>query len=174
MVVVSKSQTKNLSTFLTKTEPKPKRGSKLPILERLINNTAINSYEHPQKNLLNRTQILESIISEVTRLLSTRLSATAKNYSFYCNQEYGLGLPWMYGIPDFSSLNPADKNQWGKINILFENAITYFEPRLQNIKVSIDHFDSQNQQLYVSIKGQVVMKEFQQPVAFGVEIKNIN
>ncbi len=80
----------------------------------------------------------------------------------------------MYGIPDFTSIDPADKTQWARISSLFEKAISYFEPRLKKISVSLDHFDGQSQRLYVSIRGQVVMKEFQQPVAFGIEINNIS
>ncbi len=174
MSISAKSQVKSSSTFLNKPEPKPKKGSKLPFFDRLIDDDLDASREHPKKILLNRAQVLESIVNEVSRLLNTRLSSTAKIYSFYRAQEYGLGLPWMYGIPDFTSIDPADKTQWVRISELFENAINYFEPRLQKVKVSLDHFDGQSQRLYVSIRGQVVMKEFQQPVAFGVEISNIN
>lgn len=174
MGILAKSQEKSASIFLNTSEPKPKKGSKLPFLDRLIDDAPDALREHPKKTLLNRVQVLESIVSEVSRLLNTRLSATAKIYSFYRDQDYGLGLPWMYGIPDFTSIDPTDKTQWVRISELFENAINYFEPRLQKVKVSLDHFDGQNQRLYVSIRGQVVMKEFQQPVAFGIEINNIS
>lgn len=170
----SSSKGKSTSTFLSKPEPRPKSGSKSLLFDRLIDDTPQATREHPKKVILNRAQVLESIVSEVGRLLNTRLSATAKIYSQYRDQDYGLGLPWMYGIPDFTSIDPADKTQWARINALFEKAISYFEPRLKNINVSLDHFDGQSQRLYVSIRGQVVMKEFQQPVAFGVEVNNIN
>ncbi len=170
----SSSKGKSSSAFLSKPEPKPKKGSKPPLFDRLIDDTPQTTREHPKKIILNRAQVLESIISEVGRLLNTRLSATAKIYSQYRDQDYGLGLPWMYGIPDFTSMDPADKTQWARINTLFEKAISYFEPRIKNVNVSLDYFDGQGQRLYVSIRGQVVMKEFQQPVAFGVEVNNIN
>lgn len=170
----SSSKGKSISTFLNKPEPKPKSGSKSPLFDRLADDTPGSKREHPKKLILNRAQVLESIVSEVGRLLNTRLSATAKIYSLYRDQDYGLGLPWMYGIPDFTSIDPADKTQWARINTLFEKAIAYFEPRLKNVNVSLDHFDGQSQRLYVSVRGQVVMKEFQQPVAFGVEVNNIN
>ncbi len=161
-----------ISSPLLKPEPKPKRGSKPPLFDRLIDISPENKNEHPKRVFLNRAQVVDSIVTEVARLLNTRLSATAKIYSRYRDQDYGLGLPWMYGIPDFTSMDPADKSQWWRTANLFENAISYFEPRLKSVKVSIDHFDGQNQRLYVSIRGQVIMKEFQQPVAFGVEIHN--
>lgn len=173
MNTVPKLQNKSFRTFLSDYEPKPSKGSKLPLLERLIDKAPGNTDEHPQKNFLNRAQVLESIINEISCLLNSRLSATAKTYSSYTNQEYGLGLPWMYGIPDFTSFDPSNKTLWPKINDLIKNAISYFEPRLQKIKVSIDHFDNQNQRLYLSISGNVVMKAFQQPVSFGIEINNI-
>jgi len=173
MSITAKSQDKNLDSFLTKPEPKSKKSNKLSLFGRLVDDKLGTSQEHPKKLFLNRAQVLESIISEVTNLLNTRLSATAKIYSFYHDQDYGLGLPWMYGIPDLTSIDPSDKTQWAHISNFFEKAIAYFEPRLQKIKVSLDHFDSKNQCLFVSIRGQVIMKEFQQPVAFGVEINNI-
>lgn len=173
MSISAKSQIKSSSAFLNKPEPKAKKGSKLPFFNRLIDDDLDTLSEHPKKILLNRAQVLESIVNEVSRLLNTRLSSTAKIYSIYREQDYGLGLPWMYGIPDFTSIDPTDKTQWIRISELFEHAINYFEPRLQKVKVSLDHFDGQNQRLYVSIRGQVVMKEFQQPVAFGIEINNI-
>ena len=174
MSTSAKLQEKSLSAFLNKPEPKPKKGHKLPFFDRLIDDSPDTPTEHPKKILLNRAQVLESIVNEVSRLLNTRLSATAKIYSFYRNQDYGLGLPWMYGVPDFTSMDPANKTQWVRISELFENAINYFEPRLQKVKVSLYLFDGQSQRLYVSIRGQVVMQDFQQPVAFGVEINNIN
>lgn len=161
-----------ISSPLFKPEPKPRRGSKAPLFDRLIDTNIENSNEHPKKVFLNRAQVIESIITEVDRLLNTRLSATAKIYSSYRDQEYGLGLPWMYGIPDFTSIDPADQSKWKGLSNIFEKAIEHFEPRLKNVKVSIDHFDGQNQRLYVSIRGQVVMKEFQQPVAFGVAVNS--
>lgn len=160
--------------FLNKTEPRPKKGSKAPLFDRLVDNNPETKTEHPKKVILNRALVIESIVTEIGMLLNTRLSATAQIYSRYRDQDYGLGLPWMYGIPDFTSIDPADKSQWWRNARLFENAITYFEPRLKNVKVSIDHFDGKNQRLYVSIKGQVTMKEFQQPVAFGIEVHGIN
>ena len=167
-------KSKSSSVYLNKPEPKPKKSSKAPLFDRFINDSMDNKNEHPKKILLNRAQILESIVNEVGRLLNTRLSATAKIYSQYRDQDYGLGLPWMYGIPDFNSIDPADKNQWVSIAKLFENAIGYFEPRLKNVNVSLDHFDGQSQCLYVSVRGKIVMKEFQQPVAFGVEVNNMS
>lgn len=170
----ARSREKSTSVFLSKPEPKQKRGSKSPLFDRLIDDAPEAQREHPKKVLLNRAQVLESIVNEVSRLLNTRLSATAKIYSLYRDQDYGLGLPWMYGIPDFTSIDPANKTQWSRIASLFEKAICYFEPRLQKVNVSLDHFDGQTQRLYVSIRGQVVMKEFQQPVAFGVEVNSIS
>ncbi len=162
------------SPFLSKAEPKPKQGSKALLFDRLIDAHPEAKNEHPKKIILNRAQVIDSIVTEVGKLLNTRLSATAQIYSRYRDQDYGLGLPWMYGIPDFTSMDPADKTQWWRNAKLFANAITYFEPRLKNVRVAIDQFDGKNQRLYVSIRGQVVMREFQQPVAFGVEIHGIN
>ena len=173
VLVKEKALEKNVSPFLTKAEPRPKRGSKLPLFDRLIDTSLETKNEHPKKIILNRAQAIDSIITEIDRLLNTRLSATAKIYSRYRDQDYGLGLPWMYGIPDFTSIDPADKTQWWRTANLFENAITYFEPRIKNVKVAIDHFDGKNQRLYVSIRGQIAMKEFQQPVAFGVEVREL-
>ena len=45
-------------------------------------------------------------------------------------------------------------------------------PNVEILLYNPIHFDGQNQRLYVSIRGQVAMKEFQQPVAFGVEVLN--
>ena len=170
----SLSKNKSTSTFLNKPEPKPKKGSKAPLFDRLMDDVPDAQREHPKRIILNRAQVLESIVNDVARLLNTRLSATAKIYSRYRYQEYGLGLPWMYGVPDFTSMDPADKTQWVRISDLFKDAISYFEPRLKKISVSLDHFDGQSQRLYISIRGQVVMKEFQQPVAFGIEINNLS
>lgn len=164
---------KTSSSFLSKSEPKPKKGSKALLFDRLFDANLETTSEHPKKIILNRAQVIDSIVTEIDRLLNTRLSATAKIYSRYRDQDYGLGLPWMYGIPDFTSMDPADKTEWWRTANLFEKAITYFEPRIKDVKVAIDHFDGKHQRLYVSIRGNVVMKEFQQPVAFGIEIHGV-
>ena len=162
------------SVHLSKQEPRPKHTLKTLLFDRLINDKPNENKEHPGKVLANRAQVFESIVNEVSRLLNTRLSATAKIYSQYKNQDYGLGLPWMYGIPDFTSMDPADKTQWWKITKFFETAINYFEPRLKNVKISLDHFDGESQRLFVSIRGHIVLSEFQQPVTFGVEVTNMS
>lgn len=161
-----------IPSALSTPEPRPKRGSKVPIFGRLVDANPDNQKEHPKNIFLNRAQVIESIIAEIDRLLNTRLSATAKIYSRYRDQDYGLGLPWMYGIPDFTSFDPADKTKWKALSSIFEKSIAYFEPRLKEVKVSVDHFDGQNQSLYVSIQGKVVMKDFQQPVAFGIAVNS--
>lgn len=163
---------KSSSLFLNQTEPKPFAGVKKPLFDRLIDNELEVETEHPKKVILNKNQVIESIVKEVDILLNTRLSATAKIYAKYKDMEYGMGLPWMYGIPDFNSIDAANKTSWPKIAKIFEKAISYFEPRLKMVKVTIDNFDGKSQSLNISIRGQVNLENYQQPVFFGIEVKD--
>lgn len=162
------------SLFLSKPEPKPKLGSKKSIFDRFVDDDPDQLTEHPKKNLLSKSQVIDSIVSEVDRLLNTRLSATAKIYTQYKDIEYGMGLPWMYGVPDFTSIDASDKTGWPKLAKLFANAISYFEPRLKMVKVSIDNFAGSTQSLQITVRGQVSIQKNQQPVFFGVQIRDLS
>lgn len=162
------------SVFLNKLEPKPRLGTKKPLFDRFIDDNPEQLSEHPKKMLLNKDQYVESIISEIDRLLNTRLSATAKIYSQYKDAEYGMGLPWMYGIPDFTSIDAADKTSWPRLAKMFASTISYFEPRITMVKVTIDQFDGSSQSLHITIRGQISIQQHQQPVFFGLQIRGLS
>jgi type VI secretion system lysozyme-like protein len=162
------------SVFLNQPEPKPRAGTKKPLFDRLIDDNSEQLSEHPKKMLLNKSQYIESIVNEIDRVLNTRLSATAKIYTKYKDVEYGMGLPWMYGIPDFTSIDASDKTGWPRLAKIFANTISYFEPRLQMVKVTIDQFDGSNQSLHISVRGQISIQKHQQPVFFGLQIRDLS
>jgi len=72
------SKNKSTSSFLNKPEPKPKKGSKAPLFERLIDDIPETQQEHPKRIILNRAQVLESIVNDVARLLNTRQAPQQK------------------------------------------------------------------------------------------------
>ncbi len=160
----------NKKTLSFSPEPSPLAGLPKLLFDRLTDETPKRYREVRSKNFLNHNQAAASVVKEISNLLNTRLSATAEIYSWCKKQSYGYGLPWMYGTPDFQSFDATDTKQWWQIAKIYQDAITYFEPRLKNVKVTILEFINQQQCLVIEIQGDIKFRMQQQPISFNLNV----
>lgn len=152
-------------------EPHKIRGANVPLFDRLVDNEPDNPVDQGHGGrFYKRDDLVASIEREVDRLLNTRTSMKQEDYEVLIQDENSLGLPGMYGIPAFSLYDTANTQNWTPLCKNIERAISYYEPRLKDVEVTVDAFDVQHQKLNMFLAAQLNVKEFQGEVTFPLSI----
>lgn len=132
------------------------------ILDRLIDHEPGVSSETVQHRLTDITAIKQSVIRDMENLLNTRREIFPVPEEF---REVNNSL-FMYGLPDFSSLNPRSPQVKQMLRRDIEQTIARFEPRLKNIKVQLEMSDKMEQKIRFRISGILHMEPLVEPVTF--------
>lgn len=72
----------------------------------------------------------------------------------------------MYGLPDFTAADPSSSTVRADLLQAVERALNLFEPRLQNVAVSIEGSDRQERGLRFRIAALLVVEPYVEPVRF--------
>lgn len=151
-------------------EPKRESGAPIPLFERLIDQEPDQDSEVPCKRYYNQHELIQSIEREVFRILNTRSTAKHSEFEDLMALRDNIGLVHLFGLADFSQFDGNNGGHRPRIARLCEIAISIFEPRLNNVKVTILEFDKQSQTLIASISALVAIPEFQQEITFPMTI----
>lgn len=121
---------------------RPRPGAPAPLFDRLVDDRPaeaphLEAAERRPQRVLDVEGLRESVLGELTRLLSTRLpidqvelAETGRN---------GLGRTVIdYGIPDFGTFTATDATARGRMAAHIVAAIEAFEPRLAQPRVTIE------------------------------------
>lgn len=152
-------------------EPKLLHGAPIPLFDKLIDTDLSLNEEIPPKRFYNRFELMQSIQTELSRILNTRANAKKVDYDQLAAEPMNFALPQMYGLADFSQYDATSKGNYPRIAKLCENAIRIFEPRLKNAIVTITEFDNNKARLSAIIDAELNMKDFQGEVTFPMEIE---
>lgn len=91
-----------------------------------------------------------SIKKSLVEILTTRAS-----YFFH-----GIdGVPSMFGIPDLSLFDPSQSRQWPLLEDFLSKIVSFYEPRLKDLKVSILSFDPGKEALDVHLAGFILIEK---------------
>ena len=149
-------------------EPKTFLGTRPLLFDRLIDDDLNSSFETNQSGFLSVDEVKDSIATEVSRLLNTRTGE--KLDSLLGDDPPPFGVPSIYGLKDFGSYDATNTQDWAMISNLITDSITYFEPRLKNVRVEIVNFEDQTQKLNIQIFGKLHLKKIEGEVTFPVAI----
>ncbi|MBI5556206.1 MAG: type VI secretion system baseplate subunit TssE [Deltaproteobacteria bacterium] len=140
-----------------------KRGqdAQASILNRLMDDEPAVSHE-PEQEFFSGGQIKAIVASDLENLLNTRRSIIEPPAS---HTEVNNSL-FVYGLPDFTSRNPANSSVRGQLRLEIEKTIARFEPRLKNITVHIDTPSGTARTLRFRITGVLMVDSIHEPVAF--------
>ena len=130
------------------------RGNLPPLFDRIMddkNDVGFGS------QLLDTKGLQESIIQELAIVLNTRCTVRKVIYEDHIDTIPFFGLPDFFGLGDFSYFDGANTQHWPQIARVLETAIQAAEPRLQDIYVQVERFDTLNQNVSVSVSA--MMKE---------------
>ncbi|MBY0461629.1 MAG: type VI secretion system baseplate subunit TssE [Alphaproteobacteria bacterium] len=152
-------------------EPKNTLGSKQLLFNLLIDEDPDEAWEDVSKNHLSFNEVIDSIISEISKILNTRLTAKFDDYEELKDDPLNYGIPSLYGLTDSNTFDATSPNQWIKISKLCERAIATFEPRMTDVKVTIEGFALSKQSLNIIVRGNVYFNKIREEVRFPLAIE---
>ena len=132
------------------------------ILDRLIDKDPQVSREAVSQQLADVRALKQSVTRDVENLLNTRRKIFPVPETL---KEVNNSL-FMYGLPDFSSLNPRSPQVKQMIRRDVEQTIAKFERRIKNVKVHLELSDKMEQRIRFRITGILQMDPISEPVTF--------
>lgn len=150
-----------------------KPGELMPLFDRLQDDEPFEKEETPVKKTYNVEQMRESVLRELLELLDTRVTFNKQNFEdvdFYEKSVFGLkcGYPFFYGISDFSFYDISNAQGQKTLEDEIKTAIEIFEPRLENVTISIkgtsQETQSINLQLDASLRVGEILDHFTFPI----------
>jgi len=143
------------------------RGAPAPLFDRIIADPlGIGA----GSQLLNDEELKESIINELSVILNTRCTVRKVIYNDHLEAIPLFGLPNFFGLGDFSYFDGSNSDDWPKAARLIETAIQAAEPRLENIRVTIDGYDAVNQILSTMVQASVKKSYTLKDIHFPLKI----
>lgn len=152
-------------------EPKNALGSKQLLFNLLVDEDPEEAWEDVSKSYLTFNEVIDSIISEISKILNTRLTAKFEDYDDLKDDPLNFGIPSLFGLSDFNSFDATSPNQWVKIARLCETAISTFEPRITDVGVKIEGYDKHLQALNIIIRGKVLLHKIREEVRFPLALE---
>jgi type VI secretion system lysozyme-like protein len=136
-------------------QPKPVQGARIPLFERLTDLHPIEATETVPLRIYTLEQLADSVRREVARLLNTRSLAKDRN-----------GSVLDYGLPDFSWMSAASGDDRRLLADTIARKIAAFEPRLTQVRVTLDRDPSDPRRLVGSINAILLTETLREPVSF--------
>jgi type VI secretion system protein ImpF len=150
-------------------EPKPITGARALLFDRLVDlNPGSQDDGSRPFRILNREQLKESVRRELRQLLNTRCSLPLHQVA----EEERTVIN--YGIPDFSSLSAEDADARELISTVIARTIAAYEPRLKQIRVTVEPLSDNRWALGLSVEALLVVDSFTEPVSFPAMLNNKN
>jgi type VI secretion system protein ImpF len=132
------------------------------VLDRLIDSEPGVSHEPVQFRLQDVRAAKASVIRDLENLLNTRGPAEDLSRD-YPNVRNSL---LVYGLKDFSVLNPRSTATRQQMRKEIERMISQFEPRLRNVTVHLEAETGNERILHFRISGILIVEPLSEPVTF--------
>lgn len=145
-------------------EPKPIRGARALLFERLVDDQHESQEEARPLRVHDVDALRKSVKREVTRLLNTRRSHPE---TLHHHDELTV---LDYGIPDFSHLNAASTTDRRYLGAVLVRAISAFEPRLKQVEVTLDQAPGTQTRLVGQIHAMLEVGSVKEPVSFPLTV----
>lgn len=130
------------------------------LIDRLVDFRPKSPWEAPPLRTLTREELKESVRRDLGWLLNTRTSIPA-----HLLDERELTVI-DYGIPDFGSYSPANSDDRGLLAKRITRSIRAFEPRLQEVKVTVAPQMVNEKTLRVNLDAVLVVEPVKEPISF--------
>tara|TARA_Y100000588_G_C13686551_1_gene682622 strand:- start:59 stop:520 length:462 start_codon:yes stop_codon:yes gene_type:complete len=115
----------------------------------------------------------EAIIENISDVLNTRCMLSKEEYKLLKVDTRTIAHPNLYGLPDFTYYDAANKWSWTHLKRYIKNAIRLFEPRFTVSDIKVLKFEESSQVLEVVIEGQIVALKDGRTIAFKAPIGNM-
>lgn len=141
-------------------EPKPIKGAKALLFERLVDEHPNVPGEAQPFRIYGVAALRDSVQRELLRLLNTRCPVLG-GPADECDRTV-----IDYGIPDFSHVGPASTTDLQHLAQVLERAITAYEPRLQQVRVTLEPAKNSQSSARGIIAANLVVGTVNEPIAF--------
>ncbi|UFS70715.1 type VI secretion system baseplate subunit TssE [Geomonas sp. RF6] len=132
------------------------------LLDRLIDFEPGNPREPVQYRQMGYSEMRKVVARDLEYLLNTKCFHTELPEG--CRELSNSLL--VYGLPDFTSKNPASPAVRAELRQEMEKAIALFEPRLRHVTVQLDETGESSRELRFKISALLVIDEDAEPVSF--------
>lgn len=161
----------SLSNIVPIREPKRLPGVRVPLFERLADEALEKETEHPIFKFYEFEELLASIERELYHVLGTQSKAKKEDYVELAKNPLNYALPEMYGVPEFTYFEASNKENWKPLAKHVAKIVEAYEPRLKNVKITIEEFEKQSQTLHFHITADLNVPEFQEEATFSLALK---
>jgi len=148
------------------------KGAIAPLFDRLSDFEPLMKEETPPFVTYGEEDLKKSIQQECMRILNTRCKLTEADYAALEPQAAQFRFPQFFGLPDGTYANPKNTTDAYKIERMMGKAIEIFEPRLQNVHVSIQPYNDATQSLSLSVEGDLVVGDVNTPITFPIALQS--
>ncbi|GIU83137.1 MAG: type VI secretion system baseplate subunit TssE [Acidobacteria bacterium] len=131
------------------------------ILDRLIDFEPKLLQESPKSRLKSLREFKQLVRRDLEWLLNTRCHLFVSDSS---QELYKSVL--MYGLPDFTGVGIRSKNEQMRLTKAIENAIKTYEPRLSNLRVTLEPFSDVDKTIKFRIEAELKIEPVPEPVVF--------
>ncbi|MCX7338469.1 MAG: type VI secretion system baseplate subunit TssE [Alphaproteobacteria bacterium] len=151
-------------------QPKNRYGIKSPLFDRLVDEDPGQEWENTNSFFLEGEAVVQSVMAEVSKILNTRFVEKRKTYTTKEDGILSFGLPSLFGLIDFSSLDAANSHKRKKIAKICEKTIRTFEPRITSVDVQVANYSQNRQSLSIVVRGAIKTKASKSKISFPVVI----
>ena len=142
-------------------------GARAPLFDRLVDHEPAQPTEPRPFRVLTRDGLRASVLTEVERLLNTRCPFDRATVA---GRERTV---LEYGLPDMANYYSENQEDQQLLCNAVREAIEAYEPRLKNVRVTIEAVDRPNQRLALGIHGQLAHGRLLEPVSFPVDLTGL-
>jgi len=149
-----------------------KRGASPPLFDRIVD-PKLGMPTPPA--LLDAAQMRESIIRELTAVLNTRCTVRNVLYQKHFESIAFFGMPDFFGLQDLSApeFDGSNSNQWPRAARAIQMAIQAAEPRLENVRVSVESYDPSRQQLSIIVRASLKHMSQTEEIHFPLALAHV-
>lgn len=137
------------------------------VLDRLIDYEPEITREPVASRAKNLRQLKESVKRDLEWLLNTRQVAGGVPSDL---KELSNSLA-AYGLPDFSSMNSQSRDDQERMQREIEDAVRIFEPRLEDVEVTVEPARSTERVLHFRIDARLKVEPAPEPVTFDTMLQ---
>lgn len=130
------------------------------ILDRLIDSDPGVTRESVQRRFLSLSQSRDTVARDLERMLNSKRLITPVPDAY---KEVSNSL-LLYGLRDFTSLNPASPAVKQQLSREIADAIAKFEPRLKSLKVNLE--STTQKTLMFRITAMLILEPVYEPISF--------
>jgi type VI secretion system protein ImpF len=138
------------------------------ILDRLLDDSPSTSTEAVPRRLFSAAELKSSVARDMEALLNTRQEALEGVASEYEATSRSL---LSYGLPDFTSFNFRSQRDRVRLHRAIEEAITSFESRLSNVRVTLEPADDHYRAVRFRVEALLKMEPLPAPVMFDTVLR---